>query len=127
MSSRAGGPARAGWALPDAFIAGRDARPTASEPGFQSLRVVIVRTGTAFFAPLLSGSAGKLALGAMKDRVEAPVPQVKALRFLVGHYRAPQITPANLPHPAHHRMAALAIAEEIIDEVAHHRAARLGR
>src|SRR5271163_5209508 len=64
-----------------------------------------------------------LAAVAPQNRIEA-IAQVIAARLVVGDGRAANVAPANRPNPADHRMPSLAIAEEIIRELAHHPFAR---
>src|SRR5260370_16508104 len=64
------------------------------------------------------GCGEAFAAVATQDCVEA-IAEINAARFVIGDRGAAHVAAANRPYPAHHRMTSLAIAEEIVRELAH--------
>src|ERR1700687_1436395 len=71
------------------------------------------------------GCGESFAAVAAQYRVET-LAEIKAARFVIGDRGAAHVAAANRPYPADHRMTSLAIAEEIIRELAKYAAPRFG-
>src|SRR5260370_15546846 len=78
-----------------------------------------------YVSRLVRGCGEAFAAVATQDCVEA-IAEINAARFVIGDRGAAHVAAANRPYPAHHRMTSLAIAEEIVRELAQHSAPRFG-
>src|SRR5713226_2963868 len=79
------------------------------------------------YRDVLCGRSRESASIATQDGVETQSAEIVAARLFVRYHAAARVAPANLPYAADHRMASLAVAEEVVDELADGGAARFGR